>query len=561
MSRTLFWYIFADLFKVFMMTSGALAGIMSFGGMLKPLMEGGLDAQQVVKILGYLSPAMTAYSFPIAALFACTVVYGRLSADNEIVAARAGGISHFSLAVPGLVLGLVVAFWSMAFLFYVVPNFTLKVEKVIYSNIAQIVANQIDRTHRLDIDRKMNVGIYAQEARVLPSEKGSDEQRLMLVGPMIVRYVNSPTDRKLKVPVEFYTAKQATVYIRQRPLDDSVEYSFVLDEGMRLPRETAGQLLAGVSAAQFGPVVQPPMVRENTKFMVLDDLKRQYRRPWTSRRVKERLDQFIGEDQQIVMLKLVEQQLTSRGTIAFEDGSGERYVVSADSGTKVVNDSPKLELRLESPDDRPNSVTLRQTGGGGEPLAVNCANLRIRAVPLPDDDAMAIELSARDGTMTIGGDATPVDALDRSVVLPMPPEVKAIERNRARPDLYAARDSTGTSNQVDLGRTLVILRNDIISEIASRIAFAVSCVVLVMVGTAMGMIFKSGNFLTAFAICFVPAMVCITMIIAGQRTAGTVSWRYWLDDDSLRTGIILIGSGVTLTGAIGAALLIKLQRT
>ncbi len=41
LSWTLSKYIFLDLFKVFMMTNGALAGIMSFGGMLNRSCEAG----------------------------------------------------------------------------------------------------------------------------------------------------------------------------------------------------------------------------------------------------------------------------------------------------------------------------------------------------------------------------------------------------------------------------------------------------------------------------------------------------------------------------------------
>ena len=88
MSRTLFWYIFRDLLRIFFMASGALAGIMSFGGLLRPLTHQGLDASQVGRMLSYLTPAMTTYSLPVAALFATTMVYGRLSADNELTAAR-----------------------------------------------------------------------------------------------------------------------------------------------------------------------------------------------------------------------------------------------------------------------------------------------------------------------------------------------------------------------------------------------------------------------------------------------------------------------------------------
>src|SRR5437868_4871505 len=120
MSRTLFWYIFKDLLRVFFLTSGALAGIMSFGGLLRPLTEHGLDIGQVVRMLSYFMPAMTTYSLPIAALFATTMVYGRLSADNEVTACRAAGISHLAMALPALVLGLLVALFSLLLLCFIV---------------------------------------------------------------------------------------------------------------------------------------------------------------------------------------------------------------------------------------------------------------------------------------------------------------------------------------------------------------------------------------------------------------------------------------------------------
>src|SRR3954463_9757402 len=116
MSRTLFFYIFKDLFRIFMLPSGALAGIMSFGGLLRPLTEHGLDASQAGQMLTYFTPAMMTYSLPIAALFATTVVYGRLAADNEVTACRAAGISYMAVALPAVVLGFLVALVSLLFL-------------------------------------------------------------------------------------------------------------------------------------------------------------------------------------------------------------------------------------------------------------------------------------------------------------------------------------------------------------------------------------------------------------------------------------------------------------
>src|SRR3954453_17781546 len=118
LSPTLFWYIFKDLVKVFLLCNGALAGILSFGGLLRPLTEQGLEAWQVGLLLSYFTPAMTAYSLPIAALFAPAVCYGKFAAENEVLACRAGGLSHLSLALPAAILGLLVAVISALLLLF-----------------------------------------------------------------------------------------------------------------------------------------------------------------------------------------------------------------------------------------------------------------------------------------------------------------------------------------------------------------------------------------------------------------------------------------------------------
>src|SRR4051794_11658765 len=164
MSRTLFWYVFKDLLRIFFLTSGVLSAIMSFGGLMRPLTEHGLDLGQVSKMLTYFTFPMTAYSLPVAALFATTLVYGRLSADNEVIACRAAGISHLAIAMPAFILGLTVALLSLLMLCFIVPTFMLKAERVLFSNVAQIVASSIERTHQLKLQQGGNseVTIFAQ---------------------------------------------------------------------------------------------------------------------------------------------------------------------------------------------------------------------------------------------------------------------------------------------------------------------------------------------------------------------------------------------------------------
>src|SRR5512133_2030023 len=94
MGKTLFRYLFKDLVRIFAFSAIVIAGIMSFGGLLRPLTLYSLDALQVLQMWLYMMPAMMSYSLPIAAVFATSMVYGRLSADNELTACRSAGISY-----------------------------------------------------------------------------------------------------------------------------------------------------------------------------------------------------------------------------------------------------------------------------------------------------------------------------------------------------------------------------------------------------------------------------------------------------------------------------------
>ena len=91
------------------------------------------------------------------------------------------------------------------------------------------------------------------------------------------------------------------------------------------------------------------------------------------------------------------------------------------------------------------------------------------------------------------------------------------------------------------------------SEMHARISFAVSCAFLVFLGCALGMISKSGNFLSAFAISVIPAMFCIALIVTGQHTCENTPKNTGL-------GLWLIWSGNIATAILGGTLMYRLQR-
>jgi len=132
-----------------------------------------------------------------------------------------------------------------------------------------------------------------------------------------------------------------------------------------------------------------------------------------------------------------------------------------------------------------------------------------------------------DAVVKSGNTTTPRTRFLRPLSVPMPDDLVEFQNRKVedyRDASRSARSKTepinpGTDRLVALDRNWYRLTNGIKSEIHARASFSVACWVLVLVGCGLGMMFRSGNFLSAFAISVIPAGMCILLIITGQHTA------------------------------------------
>jgi lipopolysaccharide export LptBFGC system permease protein LptF len=574
-SKTLFWYVLRDLLRIFFMASGALAGIMSFGGLLRPLTEHGLDAGQVSKMLTYFTPAMTTYSFPVAALFAATMVYGRLSADNELTACRAGGISYLSMTAPALVLGLVVALVSLLFLCFIVPVFTLKVEQTIYSNLAQLVQNQIERTHQIRMDR---YNVFAQEAHVLDVDPAWPKaQRVELIAPMIVTYnVLYPDDpnKRLVVANEFYMAKRAVAYIEQKR--DDVKLRVWLENPSHFYREAATGQKKGDEVYEASQVLGPfPMaspIKEDAKFMTIHELKYLYANPEDSRKIQDQLTQLIKEDQAAHYLQRISQALDEEG--AWRAETDDKVVTLTRGDLKADLRKGGTELVLQSkPQPEARQVKLEvvyksrdKDGKRREPIRQEAMEMRVRASPQwePGD---TVDSTAAPATIDLTVDGFDVvirveeeearhKKFGPQIIedMAMPADVAALRKNSVDYYIRHGQSLMSRRDRLDLEQGRDKLLGKLLSEIHSRASFAISCLVLVLVGCALGMMFRSSNFLSAFAVSFIPAMFSIALIVTGQQVCSHAR-------NSMALGLAFIWSGNAAVLLLSVGLLWRLQRT
>jgi lipopolysaccharide export system permease protein len=97
--------IFYELFKVFCVTLVAITSLILLAGIISEAMKNGFGPAQIAACVPLLLPSTLPYTLPTATLFATCIVYGRLSADNEILALKSAGVHIMHVAWPALLLG------------------------------------------------------------------------------------------------------------------------------------------------------------------------------------------------------------------------------------------------------------------------------------------------------------------------------------------------------------------------------------------------------------------------------------------------------------------------
>ena len=111
--KTISRYILASFLLSFFSTLFVLTFVLAIGGLFKlsGLIAAGVDWRPLALILLMTLPQIMSVSLPISILVSVLLVFGRLSADSEIVAMQSCGISMFRIVLPvwfcGLFLSLV----------------------------------------------------------------------------------------------------------------------------------------------------------------------------------------------------------------------------------------------------------------------------------------------------------------------------------------------------------------------------------------------------------------------------------------------------------------------
>ena len=87
-------YVFFELAKIFVISSFAFVALMLIIGIAEEAKQRGLGPDILVQLVPYILPKALMFAMPATSLFSVCVVFGRMAADNEMVAIKSMGLNQ-----------------------------------------------------------------------------------------------------------------------------------------------------------------------------------------------------------------------------------------------------------------------------------------------------------------------------------------------------------------------------------------------------------------------------------------------------------------------------------
>jgi lipopolysaccharide export system permease protein len=131
--------ILRELCKVFVMSLVGITGILLMAGIIAEASQQGLGPGQILAAIPLLVPSTLPYTIPATTLFATCVVYGRLSADNEILAIKAAGINVLVVVRPAIYLGLAMSTMTLGLYYRLIPRTHHMLRSMVFNDAEELL--------------------------------------------------------------------------------------------------------------------------------------------------------------------------------------------------------------------------------------------------------------------------------------------------------------------------------------------------------------------------------------------------------------------------------------
>ncbi len=518
---TLHSYILRELLKTFGLTLVALTVLFTMGGGLYNVVRyEGVSAGDVFGFIPLLIPIVVTLTMPMAALFAATTVYGRLAADNELLACRAAGVNVHRTFLSTILLSVFVVAFTLLFGNFIIPSFMQRIENFARSNVRDLVAQKLQHEGFIDRGKQGQDRFTVTAERVQPVhedallEKGfevADGLHYLLITNATFLQTDPHGDL-----LRFVVARYVLCVFDTRP--EQIEVTFHVKDGQNLE---VGKRAVSISQQQIGPFTPPMKSPERLSMSDLRKLLHWRRAPWDGPRLRDDVRAFLDDFSRFRFFVHCRDRLADGQAVRLIDTDGKEYRLTCDvadlTHRGLALGAARVEIRAADQTLR-TAYEAARVDLNATVLPSRHAQLEIRLVQTDQQDVLEYRPGAPH-------DGEPRHQPTLSLDLTLAPEVAWADVEEFTPAVVVnpavplPTNAHFDERRLGLQKAARRMERRVAATINFRLGYTASVLVTLLMGAALGVIFRGARVLAAFALAMIPFFsVTILMVLGRQLT-------------------------------------------
>jgi len=143
-------YVLGEVLRAFCLALLTLTTVIVLFMVMIEASRMGLSPSEIANLVPHVVPGSLPYTIPVSLLFSVTVVYGRLAADNEIVAVKTAGLSALTVLRPSISLGLFLSGLMLYFSYEAIPRANNEAKLIIFRNMEEMFYKFLKKDHEFN---------------------------------------------------------------------------------------------------------------------------------------------------------------------------------------------------------------------------------------------------------------------------------------------------------------------------------------------------------------------------------------------------------------------------